>query len=179
MMIGRWRFNRNLLLAVALAAAVSGCSTSKKKDKDGPFALISVHLESGPDTTLQETEDASVLRSSPIPFKVLKEPIVTEVDVERARTVDEIGGYAIELTLRQHGAWVLEEYTTENPSRHLVIYSEFGEKMKEHRWLAAPKINRRNSTGVLTFTPDASQEEINQIVLGLNNTAKKLDKKDQ
>jgi len=42
------------------------------------------------------------------------------------------------------------------------------------RWLAAPLINRRMADGMITFTPDASREETEKFVEGLNNSAKKL-----
>ena len=49
--------------------------------------------------------------------------------------------------------------------------------LAENRWLAAPVIPSRIGNGVLTFTPDASREEADQIVLGLNNVAKKVQDK--
>jgi hypothetical protein len=36
--------------------------------------------------------------------------------------------------------------------------------------------NKRISDGVLVFTPDASREEADRIVLGLNNVAKEAQK---
>ena len=56
----------------------------------------------------------------------------------------------------------------------IAIFSQFGEEMKDYRWLAAPVINRRISDGVLVFTPDATREEAEEIALGLNNVAKKV-----
>ena len=35
----------------------------------------------------------------------------------------------------------------------MAIFSEFGERLKHSRWLAAPIIRRRISDGILTFTP--------------------------
>ena len=43
---------------------------------------------------------------------------------------------------------------------------------KNGRWLAAPSINRLVANGTLTFTPDASREEAEQLVKGLNLAAK-------
>ena len=58
--------------------------------------------------------------------------------------------------------------------KHLVIFSYFD----QGRWLAAPLITGKNSTGLLTFTPDATREEAERIVRGLNNVAKKLEQKE-
>ena len=43
-------------------------------------------------------------------------------------------------------------------------------------WLAAPLIRRPIADGVLTFTPDASREEAEKIVKGLNNVTEKIKK---
>ena len=53
------------------------------------------------------------------------------------------------------------------------IFCQFGEKLGKARWLAAPVISRRNSNGLLVFTPDADREEAAEIELGLNNLARK------
>ena len=47
----------------------------------------------------------------------------------------------------------------------------------EARWLAAPRISQRIKDGVLVFTPDATREEAERIVRGLNNVAIKLGNK--
>ena len=37
--------------------------------------------------------------------------------------------------------------------------------------MAAPRIARRISNGVISFTPDATRDEAEQIAIGLNNVA--------
>jgi len=49
-------------------------------------------------------------------------------------------------------------------------------KALDSRWLAAPLISRRVDNGILTFTPDCDRNDADQIVLGLNATAKALHK---
>ena len=71
------------------------------------------------------------------------------------------------------GTALLEQCTTRNRGRRIAIFSQFGEKMKDYRWLAAPVISRRITDGVLVFTPDATREEAEEIAAGLNNVAKK------
>jgi len=44
------------------------------------------------------------------------------------------------------------------------------------RWLAVPSITQRINDGVLTFTPDCSREEADELVAGLNVVAKKTQK---
>ena len=68
----------------------------------------------------------------------------------------------------------LEQFTAQYPGRRFAIAAQFGEKELEMRWLAAPILNRRITDGILAFTPDASREEAELIVRGLNNTAIKL-----
>ena len=72
------------------------------------------------------------------------------------------------------GTVLLEECTAANRGRRIAIFSQFGEKIKDYRWLAAPVITRRISDGVLVFTPDATREEAEEIALGLNNVSKKV-----
>ena len=80
----------------------------------------------------------------------------------------------------RHGSWLLEQYSTQNLGRHFAIFSQFAappdQKLNQGRWLAAPKLTQRITNGVLTFAPDATREEAEQIVVGLNNVAKKLHK---
>ena len=38
----------------------------------------------------------------------------------------------------------------------------------------APAVSKRISDGLFVFTPDASREEADEIVMGLNNVAKKM-----
>jgi hypothetical protein len=70
------------------------------------------------------------------------------------------------------GGWLLEQYTTANKGKHLAISAEFGEM----RWLAAPKITQRLGEGRLVFTPDATREEAERIVDGVNRVAKRAQK---
>ena len=76
------------------------------------------------------------------------------------------------ITLERKGAWTLENYTATNPRRHYAIFAQWGEKGVNTRWLAAPLITYRITDGVLSFTPDATKEECEEIVMGLRNVAR-------
>jgi preprotein translocase subunit SecD len=119
----------------------------------------------------------SMLRDHPLEVTVLRESFLTEADVTEARVVEAEGGFALSVHFDHRGQWLLEQYSAGNKGRRFAIESEFGPGMTTKRWLAAPVISRRIGDGVLTFTPDTSREEADQIVLGLNNVAKKVQAK--
>ncbi len=108
-------------------------------------------------------------------FNVDKSRFADTSNVESAKVVDTLGGgFAIQVKLDWEGAQLLDGVTTGHQGRHIVVFSDFGQK----RWLAAPVISKRISDGVLTFTPDATREETERIVRGLNNVVKKEKKRD-
>jgi hypothetical protein len=88
-----------------------------------------------------------------------------------------MGGFDLQIQLNQEGTWLLQEYSASNPGKHFAIFSQFGEKGKESRWLAAPEFANTVSDGLIQFTPDATREEADEIALGLNNIAKKNESK--
>ena len=121
---------------------------------------------------------ANISRANPVMVNVQKSPFLTEASVKEAKVVEVIGGFALRLKFDRQGGWLLEQYSTANLGKHVAIFSEFAspsdEKLNQGRWLAAPRINQRITDGTLAFTPDATRAEAEQIVVGLNNVAKKL-----
>jgi hypothetical protein len=93
-----------------------------------------------------------------------------------ARIIDTPGGFAVEIQFDQTSGLMLEQYSAANPGLHFVIFGQWGEKVSDSRWLAAPLITRRIANGQLSFTPDLTRVEAERFVLGLNNVAKKLKK---
>jgi hypothetical protein len=172
MIIGRRRFN--IYLFSLLAAALCGCHTTER-DKAKQISTFRVHLE-----TVTDANDFSttvpIYREKPVMVTVDKDSFLTEANVSDARILeDSAGGFKIQIQLDRRGTWLLEEKTTTNPGKHFAIFSEFGPgKRKQGRWLGAPIIPKRISSGVLVFTPDATREEADEIVLGLNNLAKQV-----
>jgi len=163
------RFNIILLLLLVLAL-FSGCQSAESR-RAKQVAVLRVHIETFPDNT-RLTDTATLFRTNPVVFNIAKNPFLVEGNVAGARIVEERGGFAMEVKFDHRGTMLLEQYTAANPRRHLVIFSQFGVNLEVYRWLAAPLITRRIPDGALTFTPDASREEADQIVLGLNNLAK-------
>jgi hypothetical protein len=172
-MKSRWHVF-NVFLTVATIGFLAGCvSTSEESKKKKQLSNVRVHVET--DRSSDQTSSISVLRSAPMKLNIEREPILDENNVTAAAVVDQPDGtYAIQLTLDRRGSWILERTTVSHRSKHLAIFSFFGDT----RWLAAPLIIGKNSTGMLTFTPDASREECDRIVRGLNNVAAKLNRKE-
>jgi len=177
MVVRSARFNIYLLCLALLASAGACRSPEKKKEKQ--LAVIRLHLEAAPDG-VGLSESVPISRANPILVNVDRGPILRESEVAEARVIEEsLGGFLMQIRFNLRGTWLLEQYTATNPRKRLAIYAEFGEKLAEHRWLAAPMIARRIADGVLTFTPDATREEAEQIAHGLNNVAIKEGNQDK
>jgi len=159
-----------ILAILALVLLSCGCQTGKK-DKD-QIAALRLHIESN-DSLAGTGQTVSVLRADPVLVSIATDPVLTENNVVGAAVISVQGGYAVEVKFDQTGTWTLEQYSAANPGKHFVIFGQWGEKGTDGRWLAAPVIARRISSGILSFTPDASRAETDRLVLGLNNVAKK------
>jgi preprotein translocase subunit SecD len=174
MVIRMVRFNFYLLLLAVLAMA-TGCQNTeyKKKRQD---AVLRIHMEVARDMPTF-SQSTVVGRTSPITVNVERNPFLTEDNVTSAKIVEVTGGFALQIQFDRNGTTLLEQYTALNPRRRLAIYSQFGEKLEHARWLGAPMVYKRISTGSITFTPDANREETAAIELGLNNHARKTQPK--
>jgi preprotein translocase subunit SecD len=160
----------SLLLLVLL-----GCASTSNQDK---FATLRLHLETNRDKT-DKTQAVPIYRAQTFLVNVESSPFVTEANISEARIIESMGGFAIELKFERRGRWLLENASTANRGKRCAIHASFKDPNdKKHgiqRWLAAPVLAQPISNGVLTFTPDASREEAEQLVLGLNKLAKKLE----
>jgi len=169
MVIWPARFNIYLMSLALLAIAVGCQSPEKKREKQ--LAAIRFHLEANADG-LGLSEAVPIDRASPVLVNVDRGPVLRESEVANAKVIeDSLGGFHLQIHFDRRGTWLLEQYTATNIRKRLAIYAEFGEKLAEHRWVAAPMITRRISDGIITFTPDATREEAEQIARGLNNVA--------
>ncbi|MGN6553070.1 MAG: SecDF P1 head subdomain-containing protein [Verrucomicrobiota bacterium] len=175
MIIGRSLFN--IYLLPVLLGLLCGCH-STKNSKEEQLSTLALHLEVVP-SSMDFSMQVSVFREKPILVTVDKEPFITEAQVSGAKVLDELGGYVLQISFLRRGAALLEQYTTTNPGKHIAIVCGFGEKKTVIRWIAAPLITRRLSSGTLTFTPDCTREEAEEIALGLNNLAKQVAAKDK
>jgi preprotein translocase subunit SecD len=166
-----YRFNIYLSLALA-AAAVCGCRTASERKESRLLSTLRLHLEAHRDTT-GFNEAVPIYRDHPFKVNVEKIPFLNESNVAEAKVVDVVGGYALRIQFKHGGTSLLEQYTASNLGKKIAVFSQFGDKLLEARWLAAPVISRRISDGVFIFTPDATREEAEQIALGLNNVVRK------
>ena len=155
-------------------ALFCGCQTEKQKEKKKEkkeISVLRVHLQTNPGPE-GSTQTVSVLRTDPVSVTIGHDPILTEANIIAARVIDTPGGFAIEVKFDERATLMLEQYSAANPGRHFVIFGQWGEKLADFRWLAAPLITHRIAGGVLSFTPDMTREQANRFVLGLNNVAK-------
>jgi len=171
MNIRGWRFNIYLALALALAA-FCGCKTPGETNPRKLVSTLRLHLEATRDGT-KGNEPVPIYRENPVMVNVQTQPFLAENYITEARVVNVMGGFALHIQFDNSGTALLEQYTTANRGRRIAVFSQFGEDLKDIRWLAAPIINRRIQDGVFTFTPDATREECEELARGLNNVSKK------
>jgi len=162
----------NCFLALVVVASMTGCLSSEERKRRKELSSVLIHVEA--DSSSRNAMEISVIRAAPMKLKIESAPFLDEAQVAAAMVIDQPGGFAIELELTRKGRWLLERVTVLKKGRHLAILGNFGEP----RWLAAPLITGKNSTGKIIFTPDATQEEAERFVRGLNNMARKIDKHD-
>jgi preprotein translocase subunit SecD len=168
-----WRSNINgIFWALALVCLFSGCKSPEKK-KEVKHAkedtMLKLHMEKDRDDKPDQA-DVPIYRQRPIMVHIDTNELLNNYDIRNASIVETEGGFAIRIEFDEHGKRVLENITAREAGRHFVIYAAF----PEVRWLAAPRINRRISNGELIFTPDATREEAERIVSGINNVSKKI-----
>lgn len=166
-------FNLYLLGLVALLAA-TGCQSDKDK-AEKHLGTLRIYIENRaqlPDSG----KTVSIIRANPVLVTIGLDPALTEANIVSAALLDSPVGYAVELRFDELGTYSLEQYTSAYEGKHFVIFGQWSESITNSRWLAAPLITHRIINGVLAFTPDASHEEARQLVLGLNNMAKKIAK---
>jgi len=165
------QFNLYLALGTTLAL-LGGCQTNKSDEK---VSALRVHIEVNADNAgdLSTAQTISVLRSTPVAVTIEQDPVLTEANIVAAKVVELPGGFAIEVKFDETATWTLEQYSAANPGKHFVIFGQWGDKLADGRWLAAPIITHRLGNGLLSFTPDASREEAEQLVAGLSTVARK------
>jgi len=171
----RWdRFNIYLLGALAAAVtATCGCRSPEERQQRKLLSTLRLHVEASRDGT-QANEAVPVYRAKPAWIRITKTPVLTEANVSEAAVVDAVGGFALRIQFDHEGTVLLNQCTAMNRGRKIAIFSQFGNELKDSRWLAAPVISRHITDGVLVFTPDATRAEAAEIALGLNNVVRKV-----
>jgi preprotein translocase subunit SecD len=171
MKLSRMSFNNYLLCCLLVCLAV-GCVSSEERTKRKEASTLRLFLEADQDAGSRGSP-VPIYRAAPMPVNVERAPFLDEGHLTGAAVVDVVGGFAIQVSFDFHGTLMLENVSTANRGKRIAVYSQF----TEGRWLAAPKITQRIADGVLTFTPDATREEADRIVRGLNNVAVSLKNK--
>jgi preprotein translocase subunit SecD len=179
MLIRCKRFNIILMLLAALVV-IGGCKSGPEKQRKKVMATLRLHQEVNPDAS-GRSEVVTVHREPLVTLNINKAPFLTEANVKSAKVVDVMGGFVVHIQFDRQGSWLLEQYTAASKSKHIAVFSQFderlGEKLNQGSWLAAPKIYNHITDGLFTFTPDVTRDQADQIALGLNNVAKKVQDK--
>lgn len=168
----RSRFNLYFLLV--WAALLLGCASTKDPN-DKLSTRLRVHLEAMPHQVISR-QTIALPRSSPVSIEIESLYLLTEENVVRARVVEQMGTYALEIQFDQWAIPLLEHNSSSYQGRRLAIQAQWGPKQEFTRWLGAPKMNQRIVNGTVTFTPDATLEESYVIAAGLNNNVRKTKK---
>jgi hypothetical protein len=157
------RFNAFLLaLAVSLGA---GC---KSPDTRKDLSSLQIHIEVNPDGT-DRNGPVTVGRSVPFQVNVDKMSFLSERHLKEASVVEATGGFGIRLQFEQKGTWLLEQHSLAHRGKRAAILAQWE---GQGRWLGAPRLEKHIAGGVLEFTPDATREEADRIVVGLNKAVK-------
>lgn len=171
-----WRWNINAIFcALAMMSLLCACQSTKSSEEEKKAkeqTLLKVHIEKVADNKSDQA-DVPVYRQRPTWVHIDTKELLNNNDIVGASVVDVQGGFGIRLAFNPHGARVLENITARNMGKRLVIFAAW----PEVRWLAAPMITHRMGNGELIFTPDATREEAERIVRGVNNLSAKLNKR--
>jgi preprotein translocase subunit SecD len=165
----------NLILAVLFGSLVACKSPQEKKDEKAKQAtFLRFHLETNPNAS-GRTAVASVYRAHPVLITVDRDAVLDEGFLAKIEVVDadEHGGIALKATFDEAGTRRLDAVTIEHRGKRLAIRAVW----TDNRWLAAPLLTKRISNGEFIFTPDATREEADRIVVGLRNVIKKLNER--
>ena len=160
-----------LLLALALN---EGCKTEPEQGNPKAVSTFRLHLEGRPGGT----ESIASVEIAGVEVFVNNAAFLDESSVTNAAVVDtRDGGFAMRVQYDRHGTLVLDSVSRQNRGRRIGIFTQYGNGKLEHsKWLAAP-YGSPITDGLLIFTPVATREETEEIVLGLNHVAKKIQKK--
>jgi preprotein translocase subunit SecD len=167
----------NLILAAGGMLLQAGCALPGPDPGSVKHPTqLHFHLEVNRDGT-DKNHPVTVNRASPFSVNVQRDAFLTEYQIMEAAVVDDsYGGFFIRVQLNKQGTWLLEQFTTANKGKRVALFCQFD---KNTRWLAAPVMDKRIADGKFSFTPDASREEADRIVLGLNELGEQVKKDEQ
>jgi len=172
MMIHRRQFNTYLLLLALATLGHAGCETSEAARQKKESTRLRFHLQANPRVG-GATVPATIDRANPATLLVSETPFLDERDVDRAELMNLNGAYAIKVQFNRHGVFALDSASVTDREHKIAVFAQFG----EGRWLGTITLSRRITDGTVMFAVDASPEEAERIVRGLNNTVARLKKK--
>jgi len=136
---------------------------AKVKDKK-LLATLRFACRSGTAIPLRFNESGPGLsRAHPFMVNVEKIPFLNESNVVPGRSSPNVVGGRLRIQFDPCGAALLEQYFRLESRQRKSRVLQFGKKLKDVRWLAAPVISHRISDGVFVFTPDATEKEAEEM----------------
>lgn len=145
-------------MALLLAA---GCATS------GNHKPMTLRIHEQVDTGLPEGHWREVqIPKTGLTLRVDPFPVLTERNVEVAEPYETSGGLAVMLLFDAHGMFVLDEVTTRDRGRYLVVFLN-------DRPVTARLVDRRLVHGQFLLEGDFTDTEARQLINDLNQMARK------
>ena len=141
-----------------------GCATFGKKPDE---ASLGIHEESNPSLPAETIRTVEIPHTG-VKLTISPFPARTEKDVQSAELYDTAGGKAIFLRFDPHGTIVLDEMTTRDRSRYLVIVLN---KRPVGSWL----VDQRITNGQFLVEGDFTDEEARKAVEAINKLSKAND----
>ncbi len=152
---------------VLLLPLLWGCASTSSDSRQ--YSTLRLFAGVNPDRTGKH-QVVPIYQRSNIRITVASEPFLDEGYVQEARIVETLGGFSVRVRYDRRGTGLLQNATHRIQGRHLAIQAGF----PEIRWLASIFLEEPLEEGVLEFVPDATREEAERFVLGLNNVAKRI-----
>lgn len=160
-----WSQLFNIILCGSLLIVASGCNTNAKSKilaKDGTLMAFHMEMASGYG---ESTMPVQIGRLNPVKMTVQQSPFIREINVLKAEAWDTTdGGIAIRLELDRIGRKHLETASMLHRGARVAVQAIF----PEPRWIDIMKLDRHMGDGIIILYPDASPEETDRIVSGLN-----------
>jgi hypothetical protein len=175
-MMIRWkRFNiylASLVAALLPACETTGGKTAGKKGKEA--STFRIYLETRRPIP-EHTREVTVYRDHPEKVLIFTDPAIDERHLEKVEVIDVAGskaGFVMVVRLSPEGRLLAQNISSSERGKRIVIESMF----TELRYLGAPYLSKYIPDGILVFEPDATREESERIVRGINNLIKAINK---
>jgi len=170
-----YRFNIYYLygLITGLVLLV-GCKSPEQRRVDDMIGGMRLHIASG--IRQRQTQEPVIIAG--VSIYTDKQFFADERSLTGCQVYDsEGGGFTMRFDFNLHGKLALEAATADNPEKQIAIFIQYGEKkLDKASWVAAPRIRKRMSEGVLEFSPAVDRQSAEDMALALSNTIKEQEK---